>query len=191
MWNMREQSFFHSCKGHTANQELVIWASWSDHTLLFLSPPSMPNVIWLCLNIHISENISETLASPWKTFFPSVVFNWYAIEVFSDFSFLWTLSWNRDVPSPAYRHVTLCHSIEGKSVLVEKAHTFLYSYQKMLYLRFKKLKILSLDLLSLQFWILFISLQDTTPAFWSCPARVASSLNQSMHDPLSLGFLPL
>lgn len=54
------------------------------------------------------------------------------------FLFLWSLSQNRGIPSSAYRCTTLCQPIEEKSVLVQKAHAFLYLYQQMFYLRFKK-----------------------------------------------------
>lgn len=101
------------------------------YVLLYLSPSLMLNVN-LALPEHMYQwNISETSAFPWNTnlpFFHSVVLKWYEVEVFSDFFFLWTLFQNGGISSSPYRYMTLCQSIDRKSVLVQKAHAFPYLY---------------------------------------------------------------
>lgn len=67
MCNIKAKSFSHSAEGHTASKERVIGASWSDHHLHIVLASHPSNVICLCLNIHISENIFFTLSMKYKS----------------------------------------------------------------------------------------------------------------------------
>lgn len=131
MWEIGDKNSCHSPRGCTS-QEFVTWAPWSDCHLQIVVPlPSpMPKVIYLCLSIHINENIFETSAFPENIdllFFSSIVFKWYVVRGVFRFFFLWTLSQKRGISSSAYRQMPLFQPIDGQKAWFKK-HTLLYVY---------------------------------------------------------------